>query len=73
MGNNKIGKILKITGALIIILGIILGFILGYNHYSFLNLKLALTFWGTGFVFGFSFLGLSEIIILLQTLVDKQK
>ena len=72
---NKIALMLQITGGAVYIFGMVAGLILGdaegphaYPSISFLTLAC----WVSFFVTGTLFLGFSEIIKLLQKMVDAQ-
>ena len=80
MSRNSIAKILSTIGWFIYIGGAIAGIVIGnvevpytftsgsYTEFSF---ALAFTYWAISFVSGTVFIGFSEIIHLLQKLVDK--
>lgn len=67
---NKTGRILTTLGLFIIISGVIVGIIFGYKDYEF-RWGFVLICLTTGVFSGLLFMGLGEIIILLQKLVDK--
>lgn len=75
--NNIVGKILKIIGIVTIILGLISGWVvwalIAEEFNSSLGFSANLIVFGSSFVSGMFFIGLSEIIFLLQSLCDKGK
>lgn len=66
---NPIGIALKITGAIIIVVGLIVGFISGDNYRGFMW-GVALPWWGISTFAGTTLLGISEVITLLHQLVN---
>lgn len=75
--NNIVGKILKIIGIVTIILGLISGWVvwalIAEEFNSSLGFSANLVVFGSSFISGMFFIGLSEIIFLLQSLCDKEK
>lgn len=68
---NGVVNILKTISVLIMIVGIIIGFILGRDIYGHSSFLIMLLYWFVAFVIGMSFWGFAEIISLLQKLVNK--
>ena len=67
---NGVSKILRMISVAIAVIGFILGYAIGYNAYGH-ELLTMIIYWTISFIFSMSFLGFSEIILLLQKLVDK--
>lgn len=68
---NIIGMLLKISAEVIFVIGFIIGFSLGYEKNEDFNFKIALIIWGGSFLSCIVIMGLGEIVLLLQRLVDK--
>lgn len=72
--NNKIAQTLKIIAYLIFLFGFIAGIAFAnvdIDYYTEWSLNIAIIYWVGAFVSGTIFLGFSEIISLLQELVNK--
>jgi len=69
---NVISTCLLGIGIVIIIVGFILGISFGIAQYGEFSFVPALYWWLSGIVSGFLFIGMSEIVNLLQKIVDKQ-
>lgn len=69
---NVISTFLLGIGIVIIVVGFILGISFGIDQYGEFSLAPALYWWLSGIVSGFIFIGMSEIVNLLQKIVDKQ-
>ena len=69
---NGVSKILRMISVAIAVIGFILGFVVGNNAYGH-ELLTMIIYWTISFIFSMSFLGFSEIILLLQKLVDKSE
>lgn len=63
--NNKFGTAMKVVAILIFIAGFILGIVLGNQEFGF-NFGITAIYWGSFFASGMFFLGISEIIELLN-------
>lgn len=73
--SNIIEIALKIVGAIVIVVGIIAGFIIANDvpgEYGFVW-SVALAYWGVSVISGLLILGLSEVINLLQQLVVQSR
>ncbi|WP_336786180.1 hypothetical protein [Paenibacillus sp. MMO-177] len=67
---NIISTCLMGIGILLLVIGFIAGLIIGIDHDGF-HMIIALYWWLSGVTAGFIFIGLSEIVNLLQKLVNR--
>ncbi|MGO4348844.1 hypothetical protein AB4Z45_25475 [Paenibacillus sp. MCAF9] len=71
MMRNTVSTCLLAIGILIIAIGIISGFALSTDEYGDFQIVIALYWWISAIISGFLFIGLAEIVNLLQKLLDK--
>lgn len=68
---NSVGRALKTIGVIAFMAGILIGGYFGKNPYNLINLWTAVPFWIGGTIIGLIFIGLGEIINLLQNISNK--
>ncbi|WP_337103273.1 hypothetical protein [Paenibacillus sp. YIM B09110] len=69
---NTISTCLLAIGVLILAISFISGITLANDEFGDFQIKFTLYWWGSGIISGFVFIGLAEIVNLLQKLLDKQ-
>lgn len=70
---NTVSNIMKVIGYIIIGLGIIGGFALGYNDSYGLDFNVVVPVWASSFVSGMLFVGFAEVIGILHRIEKKLK
>jgi len=68
---NTVSTCLLGIGVLLIVIGFITGVVVAGDEYGDFQIVMALYWWLSGLVSGFIFIGMSEIIHLLQKLLDR--
>jgi hypothetical protein len=68
---NTISTCLMAIGVLLLAISFISGITLATDEYGDFQIEIALYWWISGIISGFVFIGLSEIVNLLQKLLDK--
>lgn len=71
--NSKLGGIIKIIGIIVIVAGIVVGFVLANDKFSGFDFFTALIYWGIGLISGLLLFAFGEVIYLVNFTADTNR